>query len=155
MKQINGKEYLWLHLLKILQFPWSTQSFSQSSLQDSIDQLNIRINKLQQQIEQVQSTLETENFTIEKYIVERMNVESFELNVETIDVEEVSGALNVGITHNSVVHRGRSKKDVIQPHQNKKQQITQQPDVCEYEEKKYTMTFYPNGSIPKKKPKTG
>lgn len=154
MKQINRKEYLRLHLFKILRFPWFTQSFSQSSLQDSIDQLNVRINKLQEQIEQVQSTLETENCTIEKYIVERMNVERFELNVETIDVEEVSGALNVGITHNSVVHRGRSKKDVIQPHQNRKQQVTQQPDACEYGEKKYTMTFYPNGSIPKKKHKT-
>ena len=121
-----------------------------SLLQNSITQLDSRINSMQEYISKIHSEMEN-RFTIDKYIVERMNVDKFELKLEAINVKELGGALNVGIIHNSVVHEGRSTPDVNSTCQNSKQLR----DICDYGEKKCTMTFYPGGTIPANRPKPG
>lgn len=118
-----------------------------SLLQSSVAQLDTKINSMQEYITKMHSELEN-RFTIDKYVVESMNVEKFELKVEAINVEEVGGALNVGIIHNSVVYKGRSNQDVNSLNR-------KHTDICEHGKNKYAMTFYPSGTIPQKKPKTG
>lgn len=158
-------------LLKKIPVPWHRGSLIEvsgisrthnllNSVQDSIDILSTRVDALQKEIEEMQ--LEMQNgFTIDKYIVERMNVDKFELNVEAIDVEEVSGALNVGITHNSIVHKGKSK-GTTPSLQNVKQQTAKKENnehspinkINNDSNKNYTITFHPHGSVPKRKSDT-
>lgn len=135
-----------------------------TDFQASLTRLEAEVQIIKEQLLRLQSALEAQKSGIENYTVERMYVDKFELTVESIDVETVSGALNVGIIHNSVVDTGKTGgmsspgaghkvtasnlKQIINEHLDTGQK-SPMPASRDREEKKYTRTFYPNQVKPK------
>ena len=130
----------------------------------SLTRLEAEVHAVKEQVQRMQSILDAPKDGIENFTVEKMYVDKFELNVESIDVETVSGALNVGITHNSVVGMGQpggmgapgvghrvktgNLKKVINEHMSNGQQSAG-AKARDRGEKKYTRNFYPNQERPK------
>ena len=135
-----------------------------TDIQASLAKLEIGVRAIKEQLQQLQSALEAPKDGIENFTVERMYVDKFELNVESIDVETVSGTLNVGITHSSMVGMAQpggtgapgaghqvktgNLRQIINEHLGSGQQ-SPRPAAQDLGEKKYTRTFYPNQGKPK------
>ncbi|MTI83193.1 MAG: hypothetical protein FH756_04655 [Firmicutes bacterium] len=170
MKNNKSAGGLWLRLIKkltrIFKCPGQSKNNAVSgsscdypcqpitNLQASLTRLENEVQIIKKQVQNLQSNQEApkdgkdSKNGIENFTVERMYVDKFELNVESIDVETVSGALNVGIIHNSMVGAGQPGgmgapgAGYGVKNNNLKQIINDQMDSTG--EKKYIRTFYPN-----------
>lgn len=159
MKKIKFVKLIWLRFIEKRKYAFPVACFKKLrdfdnivnhllSLQESIERLDSKVTALQNEIKQLQ---EKEGCSIERFIVEKMDVENFSLNLESIEVEEVTGTLNVGIVHNSVVHKagvtsaGDITRKNISNKEKKNSNSSSAQNAKEYiNEKKYTLTFYPN-----------
>jgi len=70
-----------------------------SQYPSSIDELSDRVSLVEKKQQQLDKILNERCWTIEKVIIEKMSAEKLELNLDNIDVEELSGMLSIGINY--------------------------------------------------------
>jgi len=64
-----------------------------------IDELLDRLSRIEKRQQQLDKILNERCWTIEKVVIEKMSAEKLELNLDTIDVNELSGMLSIGINY--------------------------------------------------------
>jgi len=62
-----------------------------------------RLSALEKAQAELHELLAGKRWSIEKVIVEKMHTDKFELNLDTIDVEELSGVLSIGLNYGGKV----------------------------------------------------
>ncbi|MDQ0286846.1 hypothetical protein J2Z49_001963 [Desulfofundulus luciae] len=73
---------------------------------DALLPLQQDVDRLKKEVALLRELLESQHWRIEKFHVDRMHVEQFTINLENINVDQLGGALNVGITHSCLVGKG-------------------------------------------------
>ncbi|MGB9804585.1 hypothetical protein [Desulfofundulus sp.] len=73
---------------------------------DALVPLKQDLELLKNELALLKKLLESQHWRIEKFHVDRMHVEQFTIELENITVDQLGGALNVGITHSCLVTRG-------------------------------------------------
>ncbi|SHI90190.1 hypothetical protein SAMN02745219_01320 [Desulfofundulus thermosubterraneus DSM 16057] len=87
-------------------FTMMKKRFCRSTGTDALLPLQQDVNRLKKEVALLRELLESQHWRIEKFHVDRMHVEQFTINLESINVDQLGGALNVGITHSCLVSTG-------------------------------------------------
>ncbi|MDH7578351.1 MAG: hypothetical protein QHH75_11175 [Bacillota bacterium] len=67
--------------------------------EDAAKKLEKRLSNLEKILSELKQMLAEKPWTIDRVIIEKMNTEKIEFNIDTIDVKEQSGVLNIGLNY--------------------------------------------------------
>ncbi|GAB4270665.1 hypothetical protein [Thermincola ferriacetica] len=89
---------------------------------NGLAELRERLTDLEKEQKKLRNVIENKCWTIEKVIIEHMHTDKFEINLDAIDVKELSGVLSVGLNYGGKVvkmetQEGESRKKAL--HENK------------------------------------
>ncbi|QNB47089.1 hypothetical protein BR63_12695 [Thermanaerosceptrum fracticalcis] len=101
---------LWRKLTHILAKP----QFS-PPMEEKMDKLIEKLTALEKSQEDLYRLLAQKSWVIEKIIIEKMHNDKLEFRLDTIDVKELSGMLNIGVNHGGNLIKHTPDKTINDP----------------------------------------
>ncbi|UOE92147.1 hypothetical protein [Alkalihalobacillus sp. LMS39] len=115
-------------------------------LVQAIEQLSERLDSIEMAMTESMNRKLVETIHIEKVVLDKPTLEQLTLKLESLDIEELSGALNIGNNFGITVDKKEKEEETLLPFQTSKKQTdksTNQQEVMSINKTKkgYSFTF--------------
>lgn len=103
---------------------------AQAGYDDILKTIDQRLSALEEAQAELHKLLAGKRWSIEKVIIDKMHTDKFELNLDTIDVENLSGVLTIGLNYGGKVVK-------IDPKEGRKKETVAKNNTGDYKRDKY------------------